>query len=138
MGFNKGHKKLGGRKKGVKNRNSIPLEEKARELHVDPFEILLLFAKGDWKSLGYSSGTESRFSPSGDEYEVDIITAELRLKAAAEASQYLYPKLKAIEAKVTTDPNEPIYINLSWADEDDLESKDAAENTTAEENQSVD
>jgi len=124
-----------GRKRGVKNRDSIPLKEKACELGVDPFEILLLFAKNDWEALGYKSQKITVFSKHYDPVEVDVISPEIRLKAAAEASQYLYPKLKTIEAKVTADPNEPIHINLSWADEDDIPSEDEAKDASTEKNQ---
>jgi hypothetical protein len=65
-------------------------------LGVDPFEILLLFAKGDWKGLGYKSETVVKYSH-GNPYKTDVITADHRLKAASEASQYLHPKRKAIE-----------------------------------------
>jgi len=89
--------RYGGRTKGTPNKTKLPLEEKARELGCDPFEILCRFALGDWKGLGYEK--EFTFSPTqkGEVVEKPIIPPELRQKAAAEAAQYLYPKRKAIE-----------------------------------------
>lgn len=100
MPFKPGGEKIGGRKKGTPNKSSIPLAEKTIVLDVNPFEILLLFAKGDWESLGYQSATKVLYSKSGDPYEMDIITPDHRLKAASEAAQYLYPKLKAISGEI--------------------------------------
>lgn len=80
MGRPKGTPKTGGRAKGSPNRNKTELADKARELGVDPFTILLLYAKGDADTLGYT-----------------FIPLELRLKAASEASKYLYPQKKAVE-----------------------------------------
>lgn len=94
-----------GRKKGTPNKDSLPLLQKAKQLNVDPFEILLLFANGDWKGLGYAYPTATRVGKNGETYEVDIITPEHRLKAAAESSQYLYPKRKAIQIEEPFDPN---------------------------------
>jgi hypothetical protein len=123
-----------GRRKGVKNKDSLPLQEKARELGVDPFGILLLFAKNDWSALGYESQKITVFSKHYEPVEVDVISPDLRLRAAAEAAQYLYPKLKTIEAKVTSDPKEPIHIRISYED-DDLSYQDGEENSPTEKNQ---
>lgn len=121
MGFQKGHRKIGGRKKGTPNKDTIPLEQKAQELDVDPFEILLYFAKGDWKSLGYKSATKTMYTNTGEPYEVEIITPEHRIKAAAESAQYLYPKRKAMEAQLIKNAEQSVNINLSWADNDDIQ-----------------
>lgn len=96
MAAPKGHKRYGGRKKGVANKDTLPLKEKAKQLGIDPFEILLLFAKGDWESLGYPSAS---FVKEGSTFvnEELYIKPEVRAKAAAEACQYIHPKLKAIE-----------------------------------------
>jgi len=75
-------KKYGGRRAGTPNKKTVDLMNLARKLGVDPFEILLLVAKGSWKKLGYES---------------DQITLANRLWAAAEAAQYLYPKRKSVE-----------------------------------------
>ena len=86
-----------GRPKGSPNKTVIPLQEKARELGCDPFEILCRFALGDWQGLGYDKGITYQSTNKGDLIERHIIPPELRSKAAAEAAQYLYPKRKAIE-----------------------------------------
>lgn len=72
--------KYGGRQKGTPNKKTVALQEIAARLDVDPFEIVLLFAKGDFITLG-----------------IGEVTPEQRLKAAIEASSYLHPKRKAIE-----------------------------------------
>ncbi len=72
--------KYGGRQKGTPNKKTVALQEIAERLDVDPFEILLLYAKGDFITLGLCGVTSSE-----------------RLKAAIEAASYLHPKRKAIE-----------------------------------------
>ena len=57
------------------------LREKAKELNVDPFEVLLMFAGNLYKKLGYDSEVPQSY----------------RLTAAKEATKYLYPQLRAIE-----------------------------------------
>lgn len=86
-----------GRKKGTPNKDKQTLRDKARQLGVDPFEILLLFASGDWERLGYEEKTRTQFSKDGASYEVDQISPELRKSSAADACSYIHPKLKAIE-----------------------------------------
>lgn len=95
-----------GRKKGSPNKKSLPLAAKAQELGVDPFEILLLFAAGDWDKLGYASETFTIYSKdfSNEEY---TIQPSVRAKAAAEACQYLHPKRKAIEIREGKDLTDP-------------------------------
>lgn len=102
MPFVKGQKKVGGRAKGTPNKPTRTLIEKAQELGVDPFEVLLLFAKEDWKSLGYEARTKTSFTSAGIEFEEFIIEPAMRVKAAAEACQYIHAKRKAIEQ--TVDP----------------------------------
>ncbi len=104
MAFEKGHKKTGGRAKGTPNADSLPLEAKAKELKVDPFEVLLLFAAGDWKALGYETEqAPSSFSEHGTVYKYTI-DPSVRTKAAAEACSYLYAKRKALEVTSEIDP----------------------------------
>jgi hypothetical protein len=100
MPFEPGHKIKGGRPKGSKNKDIIPLEAKAQELQVDPFEILLLFAQGNWQKLGYDG-----VKAVNGEY---TINPSVRAKAASEACQYLYCKRKAIEHDVGPNAQELI------------------------------
>lgn len=104
MAAPKGHKRYGGRAKGTPNADSLPLEAKAKELGIDPFEVLLLFAAGDWKQLGYEAeSAPSSFSEHGTVYKYTI-DPSVRSKAAAEACSYLYAKRKALEVTSEVDP----------------------------------
>lgn len=105
----KGHPKTGGRTKGTPNKNTQELIELADKLSVNPFEILLMIADGDWKGLGYPTKSRTQWTPSGIEYEEDTITVEMRLSAAKEACQYLYPKRKAVELSAG-DGYEPVKV----------------------------
>ena len=87
MPFEKGMEKQGGRRKGSKNKRSLLPMHRAEELGVDPFELLLYFAKGDAEKLGYKS-----------------ISIDLRLIAIKEACQYIYSKKKAIEVNISETP----------------------------------
>lgn len=94
-----------GRKKGTRNKNSLPLLEMAEKLQINPFEVLLLFAAGDWKRLGY----ESKIMTTDTQYGVKenyTIDPAVRARAAAEAAHYLYPKLKATEIKITNEDDD--------------------------------
>ena len=93
-------KRHGGRAKGTPNKDVLPLIEKARELKIDPFEILLRFAGEDWKGLGYPARTTTSFTNAGIEFEEFIIKPELRAKCAGEAVQYIHARRKAIEQTV--------------------------------------
>jgi hypothetical protein len=90
-------KRLGGRQKGTPNKIKADLRAIAKKMGIDPFEVLLLFASGNWKKLGYD---KERYISGMNEYGVFekwTIDPAVRAKAAAEAAQYLFPKLKAIE-----------------------------------------
>lgn len=103
----KGHEKSGGRVKGTLTQKRKELYEIADEMGVDPFEVLLQFAKGDWQGLGYQSETYLIPSQSGA-IEKRIIEPELRFAAAKELAKYLRPQLKAIEHSVDSEnPLEP-------------------------------
>jgi hypothetical protein len=93
----KGGKKTGGRTKGTPNKDTLPLREMAERIGVNPFEVLLRFAAGDWQGLGYDKKCTTKWTGSGIEYEEDTITPLMRLTAAKEAVQYLESKRKAIE-----------------------------------------
>jgi hypothetical protein len=96
MPFAKGNK-LGGRIKGTKNRVLGDAETLVVKLNVDPLEVLLLFSKGDWKSLGYPTESTVCYTNAGIEYERFTITPEIRMNAAKEAVKYCYSQKKAIE-----------------------------------------
>lgn len=81
-------KKTGGRKKGTPNKFTQDLHELAQEMGVNPFEVLLNFAKGDYKALRLPETTA---------FGSPTIPPELRQKAAKDACEYLFPKRKAIE-----------------------------------------
>lgn len=69
-----------GRKKGTKNRKTVMVEEIAARLEVDPFEVLCLFTKGDFATLG-----------------LEKVTGDQMLRAAEEAASYLYSKKRSVE-----------------------------------------
>ena len=58
------------------------VEATAARLQVDPFEVLCLFAKGDWQTLGL---------------DPDAITARHQLTAAVNACKYLYSQKRSVE-----------------------------------------
>lgn len=98
----------GGRAKGTPNRATAQLQERAAALGVDPFEILCLFAKGDWKSLGYDR--EIFLTMEGEKscsYRFTIDPA-VRAKCASDVASYLFPKRKAVE--LSTDPENPLEV----------------------------
>ncbi len=97
MAAHKGHKKSGGRVKGTPNKKTQTLMEKVAELGVDPFEILLHYASGNWKALGHPKPTQTRYTMTGEPYEIPIITEDMRIQSAKEAAQYIHPKRKAVE-----------------------------------------
>jgi len=95
VAFEKGHEKVGGRKKGTPNKKTDALL-KAEEMGVDPFKMLLQFCANEFEELGYSGS----------------IPMDLRLMAIKEACSYILPKKKAIE--VTT--KEPMDLpDRPWA-----------------------
>ena len=55
----------------------------------DPFEILLLIAKGDFNAL-YPDTMDSKPNRA-------FVPLDTRMKAAAEAAKYVYPNLKSVE-----------------------------------------
>lgn len=106
--------KTGGRRKGSLNKSNAIPRDIALELGVDPFKILLYFAKGDWASLGYSSSTREVVSK-GVIIEQEVITPEIRVNAAKEAAQYIHPKRKAVdEMGKAEEPNSNIVFVSDW------------------------
>lgn len=92
-------------------------------LGVDPFEILLYFAKGDWKSLGYAEATRTYFTAAGIEAEEEIIKPELRMHAAKEACQYVLPKRKATEMTFTDETRMKEIERMSQMSDVELEAE---------------
>lgn len=105
MPFQKGNKLSRGRGKGTPNKRTLMVNEVMQRVKVDPLEILAMFAAGDWKGLGY--GNEMYFveKPDGAVKMGYVIPPELRLSAAKEAAQYVYPKKKE-EIKTEEEPFE--------------------------------
>jgi hypothetical protein len=91
-----------GRKKGTPNKKTVEAQEIAKRLKCDPFELLILYAKGDWKALGYKSETVTKFI-GNNMVEEPVISAELRATSARNACEYIYPKRKAIEQSIAED-----------------------------------
>jgi hypothetical protein len=85
-----------GRKPGTPNKKTQELRDLADKLGVNPFEILLHFAKGNWEALGYEGPTVTKVTQGGVVVE-DRISPELRSSSAREACKYLFPQLKAVE-----------------------------------------
>jgi hypothetical protein len=94
--FAPGHKKHGGRTKGTPNKKTFDAAAIAEELEVDPLEVLLYACSNNWKALGYESEVRTRLVGENAVTE-DAIPISIRIQAAKEAAQYLYPKRKAIE-----------------------------------------
>ena len=88
---------MAGRKKGSKNKRSITVEMIAKRYDLDPFDVLMMIATGDWKGLGFESKTKTTFTMNGIEVEEENIPIGERTKAAKEAAGYLYSKKQAIE-----------------------------------------
>lgn len=88
-------------RKGRPNRVTQEAQALAQELGINPFKILLYFAAGDWKALGYESGTVTMYTAKGEPYEVDLLEPGHRLQGAKEAVQYLLPKRRAVEFNVS-------------------------------------
>ena len=63
--------------------------KKAEELGVDPFEILLLIAAGDFDAL-YPDTMPGKPGRA-------FVPLDIRMKAAAETAKYIYPTLKSVE-----------------------------------------
>lgn len=75
-------------------KSSRDLALMAEKMNVNPFEILLNVAAGNYAALGYESG---------------VITLDHRISAAKEAASYLYAKKKSIEVHGDSDAD-PINV----------------------------
>lgn len=86
-----------GRPKGSKNIRSITVEMIAARFKIDPFEVLMMIAAGDWKGLGYKEETKTSFAASGIEFEEPWIKLSDRVQAAKEAAKYLYSQKQSVQ-----------------------------------------
>ena len=113
----KGSKKSGGRRTGTPNKRSYDAQLLAEKMKVDPLKILLMFAKRDWKGLGYDSPQYvDSFSPlNGDPLMKDVVTPDIQIKAASAAVKYLYSQKKAV--KVSGPNGGPIRFGDNLTDE---------------------
>lgn len=93
MGFTKGE---GGRTKGSKNRRTLMVEDIAAKFDIDPFEVLMMIAAGDWAALGYEAKTKTSFTQAGIEIEEDNVPLACRVQAAKEAAKYLYAQKQSV------------------------------------------
>lgn len=75
MGFQKGHKKLGGRQKGTGNKR-VPVKEMLEQMGVDPFAIMAEMAS-----------------------KIGLYEEGIRFAAAKELCKYIEPQLKSVEVK---------------------------------------
>lgn len=94
MPFKKGNP---GKPKGTKTKRTKEIEEITERLKVNPFEILCLFAKGDWKKLGYDNECYFSEHAEGETKMGYTITPDMRLIAAKEATKYVYAAKRAVD-----------------------------------------
>jgi hypothetical protein len=90
-------KNKGGRPKGSKNIKLFNAEIVAVRLGIDPIEVLLRAANGDWKGLGYEAECYFTEKADGAVKMNYVISPEMRLSAAAQAARYLYSTKQAVE-----------------------------------------
>jgi len=87
--FEKGHKKIGGRQKGTKNKKTmLSADELLLERGVNPIEKLIEIAESDDSSV------------------------EQRIRCWQEIAKYTYPKLKSQELYVEPEVMPPVEIHL--------------------------
>lgn len=103
MPFKKGMQKIGGRSKGVPNKDSLGLEERAHARGVDIFQVALDFVTGNYKALGYENECYFMEKPDGAVKMGYTITPEMRLKACEFLMKYVYPQKKALEIAGATE-----------------------------------
>jgi hypothetical protein len=81
-----------GRKPGTPNRATREAQELADQLGINPFEVLLRFAAGDTDALGLKPYVDGK-----GRHRDPAVPLDLRMQAAAAASRFLLPQLKAVE-----------------------------------------
>ncbi|MGE3608022.1 MAG: hypothetical protein AB7I27_00440 [Bacteriovoracaceae bacterium] len=107
MAAPKGHPRYGGRVKGQPNKSTQELLDIAKKHNCNPFEILIMFANGDYEGLGYEEERTVSVSEFGEVRELTI-SPELRAKCAEKACEYLHPKRKAVEHSVSDETVEKV------------------------------
>lgn len=102
MPFKKGN---AGKPKGSKNKSTKLVEEMASEFKLHPFQILMMIACDQWEELGYESSVYVKESKDGAQTTTIgyVLTPEMRLKAATEATKYLLSQKKAVEISTADD-----------------------------------
>jgi len=95
------------------------LLDKAKELGVDPFEILLRFAKDDWQGLGYTKAEQTIHTAGGGHYVERTISPDLRAKCASDACQFMLPKLKAIEVEDKSEFKPVVIYTSQWGSKEE-------------------
>ena len=87
--FQTGHKKVGGRKRGTKNKKTLlAADELLLKLDINPIEKLISIAESSDSSI------------------------EQQIRCWQEVAKYTYPKLKSQEIYIEPEPVEPIEIHL--------------------------
>ena len=91
--FKAGHSKMGGRKRGSKNKKTLlAADELLLKLDINPIEKLINIAESDDASI------------------------EQRIRCWQEIAKYTHPKLKSQEIYIETEPVEPIEIQFVSSD----------------------
>lgn len=91
-----------GRPKGSKNIKTSLFEAEliAKDLGINPFEVLLRMAAGDWKGLGYDTEVQVCEKENGATFLRYTITPEMRMNASAQACRYLFSSKQAVDVRV--------------------------------------
>jgi hypothetical protein len=106
-----------GRPKGALNKASQEAKDIAERLGCKPFEVLCLFAMGDFAALGYSEYQTKVIGKGAESTTIDELTIspELRQKSARDACKYLHPELRSVEVG-TSDEGGAIVFQVAYPD----------------------
>lgn len=91
--------------KPKRNRQMFDIYHLCEKMDINVFKILLHYAAGDWKALGYDSEVMHSENESGETKLVYTIKPELRLHAAATAAKYLYTPHRALDITANVNVN---------------------------------
>jgi len=95
--FKSGHKKIGGRKRGTKNKKTLlAADELLLKLNINPIEKLINIASSDEASV------------------------EQQIRCWQEVAKYTYPKLKSQEVYIEHESDAPTVIEIVAYGEDGL------------------